>query len=294
VFYRTQLFNDADLETVRKVQTGFTVQPLSAFLGQPSPPPAPAIDFIEPLTAEQERSSPRFFQVLNFVLGFCPTLPSEIDMMKRFARLSIGPGKSFELQALPPELRNAVMQGMADAWSQSMAELERQRNAGRVSSADVFGSREHLAGNYLYRMAGAALGIYGNSAEEAIYPSYYLDAQGQKLDGSHQRYILRFAADQLPPVRSFWSLTPYTLPGRTLVANELQRYLINSSMLPQLQRDSDGGITFYLQNVPPNADLRSNWLPIPQGPFFVAMRLYWPEASVLAGQWRKPLIQALD
>lgn len=294
VFYRTQLFNNADLDAVRKIQAGFQVQPLSAYLGQAAPKPAPAIDFIQPLSAEQERRSPEFFKVLNFVLAFAPTLPSERALMERFARLNIGPGKSFDFQALSPDLRKAVEQGMADAWSQSMAEFEQRRNAGRINSADVFGTREHLAGNYLYRMAGAVFGIYGNSAEEALYPTYYQDSQNRKLDGSQQRYTLRFARDQLPPVHSFWSLTPYTLPQRSLVANPVQRYLINSAMLPELQRDADGGVTLYLQSDPPEAARQSNWLPVPKGPFFLAMRLYWPETAALSGQWRKPAIQMVQ
>src|SRR5215467_5445278 len=45
VIYRTQLFNPADLDNVKKVQAGYKIQPLSAFLGQPAPPAVPAIDW---------------------------------------------------------------------------------------------------------------------------------------------------------------------------------------------------------------------------------------------------------
>jgi hypothetical protein len=48
-------------------------------------------------------------------------------------------------------------------------------------------------------MGAAVLGIFGNSKEEAIYPAYYVEADGRKTDGTN-RYILRFAKDQLPPV----------------------------------------------------------------------------------------------
>lgn len=293
VFYRTQLFNPQDMDGVRQVQSGFKVQPLSAYLGQPAPKPAPAVNFIKPLSAEQERKSPEFFQVLNFVLGYCPTLDSEKALMERFARLNIGPGKAFDFQALSPELREAVQAGMADAWKQSMVDFERLRNAGKVSSGDVFGTREHLAGNYLYRMAAAVGGIYGNSAEEAVYVSYNLDAGQQKLDGGH-RYVLRFAKDQLPPVHSFWSLTPYTLPERNLVANPLQRYLVNSPMLPDMQRDADGGLTLYVQNDSPGGTREANWVPVPKGPFLLAMRLYWPKAEVLSGNWQRPTVQRVE
>ena len=53
--YRTQLFNPGDLDNVKKVQAGYKAQPLSAFLGQPAPKAAPAIDFIKPLTPEKRR-----------------------------------------------------------------------------------------------------------------------------------------------------------------------------------------------------------------------------------------------
>src|SRR5881392_2262981 len=64
--YRTQLFDPGDLDNVRKVQAGYKVQPLSAFLGQPAPKAAPAIDFIKP--PAEEKTSPEFFNILNFVL----------------------------------------------------------------------------------------------------------------------------------------------------------------------------------------------------------------------------------
>jgi hypothetical protein len=294
VFYRTQLFSTQDIEGVRQVQAGFKVEPLSTYLGRPAPKPAPAINFIRPLSAEQERKSPEFFQVLNFVLSYCPTLPSEKDLMRRFSRLNIGPGKNFDFQALSPELRKAVEEGIHDAWHRSFAELESQRIAGKLQSGDIVGSREHLAGNYLYRMAGTVYGIYGNSAEEALYSGFSMDNKGQSLDGARNRYVLRFSKDQLPPVHSFWSLTPYVLPQRTLVPNVLQRYLINSPMLPSLKRDADGGITLYLQHQSPGSDREANWLPVPEGPFLVVMRLYWPKSEAISGQWQKPQMQVVN
>jgi hypothetical protein len=46
------------------------------------------------------------------------------------------------------------------------------------------------------------IGIYGNSKQEAMYPLYLVDANGQKLDGAN-RYTVRFAPDQFPPVNAF-------------------------------------------------------------------------------------------
>src|SRR5690606_1111242 len=77
VLFRTQLFNPADLDNVKKIQAGYKVQPLSAFLGTPAPAAAPAVDWARPLTQEEEKTSLEFFNVLNFILRFCPTVPSE-------------------------------------------------------------------------------------------------------------------------------------------------------------------------------------------------------------------------
>ena len=215
--YRTQLFDPADIENVKKVQAGYKVQPLSAFLGQPAPKAAPAIDFIKPLTPAEEKTSPQFFNILNFVLQFCPTVPSEKELMARFAKIGVGAGKIFDAGKLSPELKMAIEQGMADAWA-DFAGVKKRIEEGKVTAGDLFGTRQYLKNNYLYRMAAAVLGIYGNSKQEAMYPAYYVDATKQKLDGAN-RYALRFALGQLPPVDAFWSLTMYDEPQSLLVAN---------------------------------------------------------------------------
>lgn len=290
--YRTQLFNPADIDNVKKVQAGYKVQTLSAFLGQPAPKAAPAIDFIKPLSPEAQRTSLQFFDILNFVLQFGPTHPSEKELMARFARIGVGAGKTFGAGKLSPEMKAAIEAGMADAWAEH-AKLQKRIDAKEVTSGDTFGTREFLKNNYLYRMGAAVLGIYGNSKQEAMYPIYSVDADGKKLDGAN-RYSLRFAPGQLPPVNAFWSLTMYELPSSLLSANPLNRYLLNSPMLPQFKRDADDGLTLFIQNESPGKDKEDNWLPAPKGPFFMAMRLYWPKADALEGKWTAPPLQRMQ
>jgi hypothetical protein len=290
--YRTQLFNPGDLDNVKKVQAGYKAQTLSAFLGQPAPKAASAIDFIKPLTPAEEKTSPQFFNILNFVLRFCPTNPSETELMARFAKLDIGAGKTFDANKLTPEMKAAIEQGMADSWADLEA-LKKEFDEGKVSSGDVFGTRAYLKNNYLYRMIAAALGIYGNSKQEAMYPTYYVDEAKQKLDGAN-RYTLRFAPGQLPPVHAFWSLTMYEMPQSLLVANPINRYLINSPMLPQLKKDADGGLTLIVQNESPGKDKEANWLPAPKGPFSMIMRLYWPKQEATEGKWTPPPLKKAE
>jgi hypothetical protein len=126
--YRTQLINAADIDNVKKVQAGYKVQTLSAFLGQPAPKAAPAIDFIAPLTPETQKTSLQFFNVLNFVLQYCPTNPSETELMTRFATINVGGGKTFDAAKLSPEMKTAMEQGMADAWVE-LANLEKKNRS---------------------------------------------------------------------------------------------------------------------------------------------------------------------
>jgi hypothetical protein len=284
--YRTQLFNPDDLDDVKQIQAQYQVQPLSDFVAESAPKAAPVVDYIKPLMPQEQKTSVEFFNILSFILQFCPVSSSEAELQERFAKIDVGAGMTLDTEALSADVRTALEQGMADAWT-ALAELQKRVEAGAVTSGDLFGTREYLQNNYLYRMAGAFLGIYGNSKAEAMYPMYALDAGGEKLNGANQ-YTLHFAPGQFPPINAFWSLTMYELPASLLVANPINRYLINSPMLPQLQKDGDGGITFYVQHESPGAEQETNWLPAPTGPFFCALRMYWPKAEALSGGWTQP------
>jgi hypothetical protein len=294
VIYRTQLFNPGDLENVEKIQADYKAQPLSAFLRKIAPQPAAAVSFIQPLSPADQKTSLEFFNILNFVIQFCPAEPSEKELMARFAEIGIGMRKKFDAARLSPELKKAFADGMADAWKKLDDFQKTSIDTGKVTSGDLFGSRVFLKNNYLYRFAGAVLGIYGNSKQEAMYPIYKVDAEGRDLDASGNSYTLRFAPDRLPPVNAFWSLTMYELPSSLLVANPLNRYLINSPMLSGLKRDADGSLTIYIQHESPGQDRESNWLPAPNGAFMAVLRLYWPKKEALDGGWKAPPLQRVQ
>src|SRR4029079_15758403 len=146
--YRTQLFNPGDLDNVKKVQAGYKAQPLSAFLGQPAPKAPPPIDFIKPRAPREQHSALEFFNILNFILKFTPTVPSETALMERFAKIGVGAGNTFDASKLTPEMKQAVEQGVADAWKEYNECKSTQVDAGKVTSGDMFGTREYLKNNY--------------------------------------------------------------------------------------------------------------------------------------------------
>jgi len=284
---RTQLFNPADLDNVKKIQAGYRVRTLSEFFESTKPPVAPAINWPRPLPPDEERTSLEFFNQLAFLLQFgLPPHKSEEALRKRFASIGIVPGKRFDVAKLPPATAAAMKAGMADG--QQAIDARRAALGGKTDT--LFGTREYLKHDFVARATGAQVGVGANSRQEAMVPIYDKDADGKPLDGNN-RYTLRFAKGELPPVNAFWSLTIYDLPKQLLVPNPINRYLINSPMLPSLKRDADGGLTLYIQSRSPGKDKEANWLPAPKGPFIAAMHYYLPKPALLEGRWTSPEMQ---
>jgi len=294
--YRTQLFGPEDMPNVVKVQSGYKVQPLSAFLKQPAPPAAPTINFPK---IDKETGKTGFFDYFDFSLQFAPPGPDEKEIREKLARLGIGAGKTFDFKALSPEQKAAVVEGVKtgeEKIKQYLLAGEKVINGWKIGA--YFGDRDFFHGNWLLRAAGAQAGIYGNDAIEATYPMTKTLADGEPLDGSKHNYTLTFPVGQLPPVNAFWSVTMYDGKSQFLVKNPINRYLINSPMLPNMKKNEDGSLTLYIQNKSPGKDKESNWLPGPNGPIYLVMRLYWPKTeppSVLPpgeGTWKPPGIVA--
>ena len=126
-----------------------------------------------------------------------------------------------------------------------------------------------------------------------VYTSYKKDSDNEYLDGSKHCYILKFDRSYLPPSNVFWSVTMYKFPEHLLVNNPIKRYLINSPMFLRLEKDPDGGLTIYMQKNSPGSNKECNWLPAPNAPFFIVVRLYWPigEKEI---DLREPLVMKLD
>jgi len=256
--FRTQLFSADDLDGVKKVQAGYKAQTLSAYLKQPGTvTAAAAVDFPK---IDTELAKTNFFDYLDFVLQFAPGLGMKEGEKKIAEYLANVAGKEI--------------------------------NGWRVSS--LFGDSAFYNGDWLKRAAGAKGGIYGNDAVEAMYPARRTDSDGQTLDGSKNNYTLTFPAGQLPPVNAFWSVTMYDGKSQFLIENPINRYLINSPMLPNMKKNADGSLTLYIQNKSPGADKEPNWLPAPNDVIYLVMRLYWPKTeppSILPpgeGTWKPP------
>jgi hypothetical protein len=50
----------------------------------------------------------------------------------------------------------------------------------------------------------------------------------------------------------------------------------------------DGSLSLYIQSESPGKAKENNWLPAPDGPFYMVLRLYGPESVVLEGAQNPP------
>jgi hypothetical protein len=296
---RTQLFNPADIENVKKIQAGYRGMTLSQFENKPALPAAPEIEWPK-INKKLAESNP--FAYLNFVLQFCPpTGPAEVEepLRARLAKIEVEAGKPFEIDKLTPEQKaelQAAMKSGIEKIKQKVATLGTDVNGWRVT-LNGFGDRQAYDGDWTLRAAAAMAGIYGNSPAEAVYPLLATDSDGNKPDTSTNRYTLTFPAGELPPVNAFWSVTMYDGKTQLLIENPINRYLINSPMLPDLKKNPDGSLTLYIQKDSPGKDKESNWLPAPDGPIYVVMRLYWPKEdspSIYNGTWKPPAVERVQ
>ena len=298
VVVRTQLFNPEDIDNIKKIQGAYDLKGLSAYLGQEVPPPAPKIDF--PEWKEGEQFNAGAFTYIDFMLSFITPVEEEKELFDRFAKINLGTDEKFDMNKFSPEIANALEQGVKEGFKELEAFIEREKKD-PLMSAKIFGTRgflkesaeKHysLSDSYVLRAVAAHMGLYGNSGAEALYPTYLVDGDGVPINASENCYTLTFKKEDLPPVKAFWSLTMYDGKTQLFIHNPLDRYLLNSTMMDQFVKEEDGSIVFYIQKDSPGKDKEANWLPAPEGPFYLVMRLYGPEPDALEGKWTPPKVE---
>jgi len=295
---RTQLFDAADMPNVEKVQAGYKLQPLSQFLKQPAPPAAPKIDFVPATTAGIKE---HFFEYLDAALRFVPPSAEDKGIRAKLASIGIGPDQTFAFKDLSAEHKAAVLLALKEGdekVDKFLASGVKVINGWNISA--LFGDRDFYKDDWLLRAGSAKGGLFGNDAVEATYPYTRVDSKGETLDASKHKYTITFPAGQLPPVNAFWSVTMYDGKSQFLVKNPINRYLINSPMVPAMKKNADGSLTLYIQKDSPGKAKEANWLPAPDGTVYLVTRLYWPKdtpPSILPageGTWKPPAVVAAN
>jgi hypothetical protein len=284
---RTYTAGTDDYAAVHALQDQYKLVPLSEWGKAYTPPDnvelKPGVDTTTPVPTQILTMPPEtFFGRLNGLLVANRAEPADPAIMA-LARLGIAPGASFSMAAFSPQVSKAIEEGVA-AGQKLMRETPRGKD---VNGWEITLDMGRYGTNYPYRASWTFFGVGGNLAEDAVYPFASKDADGNALDAAN-KYVLRFAKSEIPPVNAFWSLTMYD-DQSYLVPNAINRYSLGDRS--GMKFGDDGSLTIYIQTEQPSADKQANWLPAPkEGRFKLALRLYAPKKEVVDGGWMPPPI----
>lgn len=271
-----------DVPTVVALQQQFRIASLARFVQDlDGADPATALD--APLFEAPDARA--WFARLNDFMRMAPVREGEAALMAQFAAIGIGPGAATQQF---PAGEDTLARAYADAVKVAQAvgptagDLE---NGWRVMRRGI----GTYGFDYVQRAGVWVGGPLANVVEESLYPSTILDASGAMLTGRGKRYVVHFAAGQTPPVAFFWSLTIYKLSDGMLIANPINRYSIGDRT-EGVQYGPDGALSIYVQHDAPSDDEKANWLPAPEEPFYLTIRLYGPREAAITGRWQPPAV----
>jgi hypothetical protein len=284
---RTKTDGPQDYDAVHKIQAALKITPLSQWGKTPEPvafKADPAVDMkTSPKVQVDRMPASQFFAYAAELLKLHPPHLTDEPIIAQIKKIGIEPGKSFDVSKADPAIQRGLDSAPQDAqklMAWKLSTIARVAN-GWSMNTDTMG----VYGNYyLKRAVVTQLGLGANLPEDAIYPINLFDSGRQPLDGANN-YTIHFDKSATPPANAFWSITLYDKDGLQ-VANSLNRFAVSSWM--PFKYNGDGSLDLYFQNENPGADMESNWLPAPKGPFNLTMRLYAPRSEALTGKWNPP------
>ncbi len=291
--------DEADIANVTAISRRSSLQPLSALTGGQAAAPPPPLG--EPAGTPQDiPTDAGFFDELGDALAVNPpTTAAQRELFARAEALGIGPGEhpsaatDADGDSGPgPDVIDLLDQGAALGQEQITDETTAVGEITNGWSANLHIGR--YGDDTLLRAVVARVGWGANVAAEAVYPIARADADGSPLDGT-TTYRITFPPGELPPVDAFWSLSVYG--GDMFFAEHPSgRYTIGDRT-PGLTFGDDGSLEIVLSHDEPAAaagDQAVNWLPVPEGPFVLMLRLYLPGQAILDSDYSYPPVQPID
>ncbi|MEI8156001.1 MAG: DUF1214 domain-containing protein [Burkholderiales bacterium] len=274
---------ESDIAPVVAQLKTYQLKPLNARAKYPTV--APGTPLPNPKLNNPIWQSLEFYTLLNRAWTFGGVREQDREIVGQFAKLGIGPGLTFNPEALTDAQRKGLVRAAEVAYKRVQSHAQEN---GELRNGWRYATNIGLYGpDRLRASAVGMMGYGGNLKEEALYLPAFFDTEMRPLQGD-RRYHIHFAADNLPPANAFWSITLYSRPENQLRANPINRYAIGDRT-PTLRRGADGSVDIYIQPESPEGDKVGNWLPSGgKGPIWIIMRMYLPGEKALSGAYVPP------
>ena len=272
-----------DLASARAAQEGLRLVALADWDGSrrevgPGRP-------MRPLRRPGKKTPPEllFFEELCETLKDVTLPGDELAFARQAGRIGVTLRDGFQVERLDRATIAGLSRAVPDAQSilehKAIELMPVQPGGTWMVSLDLAGEED-----WLFRGAVGWKHVWGDVADEILIPFGRTDEHGEALSGE-RRYTLRFAAGEQPPAR-YWRISMFDLDG-FFVDNPIRRYGVGN-MGEEPQVDADGSVTVRIQHGAPAAGEEANWLPAPEGGFFLALRMYQPDERMARGEYIVP------
>jgi len=284
---RIQTNGESDYAEVNAIRQRMRLVPLSKWRREEevqSIPPRAIQPQVTPAMQIANMDAVKYFETFASALKHNQPHAEDGAMVEELKKIGIEVGKDFNGRVLSPD----VLRGLNRAILTARQDIAGRR-AGSGTNRNGWNSSatgNRFGANYFDRAVAAMTGIGGLTQDDALYMSASLDSDGTALSGANS-YVIHFNRDGFPPVNAFWSITVYH-PEGFLVENPINRYAIRDR--DKMQYNIDGSLDIFLQHDDPGPNRASNWLPVPEGPFDLSMRLYWPKPEAFNGGFVPPTV----
>ncbi len=285
---RTGVLGKEDVPAVNKLQAQYKLTPLSLW-GKPDAKLPPA-DHKVTKPFDRESDPLADWKTINREMTANPPLAQHAALLDMFKTIGIGPGQ--DVTAMDEATQRGLVRAAKDGRAM-VTKIGSSGGSGKIINGWAYppatmGSAGYFNDITTMSTIQCAMGIISNDSTEAVYINTEKDGEGKPLTGANN-YTLKFDAGALPPVDEFWSLTMYGL-DRNLVANPIDRYNIGS-LMGGFEMADDDSLTLYIQRESPGKEKESNWLPSPEGAFWLVFRTYGPQKPLIDQTWIMPPLE---
>ncbi len=278
---RIHVLEGEDVEQVHALQDQFSLKSLTVYNGGME---TTVVKTLPEMPSYPVSDSLRFYKYLAFAMSQNPVLADDKSLVGQFERIGLKDGSFNE-----DELSNTQIKALKEAALEApMAILASMYSSSFINNGwNIALKLDNYGYDYSFRslIAGPYLG--GQGELEAMYPIRFTDSDNNLLAGKNSYKIV---FDEEPPVNSFWSLTLYDANNKLFYDNELNRYKFSRES-KGLKMNDDGSFEILIQNQKP--DNTDNWLPAPEGGFYLILRMYEPHEEVISLEYQLPQLNKM-